>query len=127
MRPPAGRRMGVARARPGGYTGAMIHVIATIDLNEGTREAFLAEFYRLMPEVLAEAGCVEYGPAIEIPTTIPVQSPPRQNSVTVIEKWADVAALQAHLKAPHMAAYRERVRDHVKSVTLQVLESALPA
>jgi quinol monooxygenase YgiN len=119
--------MGVARVPPEGYTTTMIHVIATIDLKDGTREKFLAEFHRLMPEVLAEVGCVEYGPAIEIPTTIPAQSTPRQNSVMVIEKWADVAALQAHLNAPHMATYRERVKDHVKSVALQVLEAVQPA
>ncbi len=34
----------------------MIHVIATIELNPGTREAFLEEFRKLVPLVRAEAG-----------------------------------------------------------------------
>ena len=43
----------------------MIHVIATIDLVEGQRAAFLKEFHALVPLVRAEAGCLEYGPAID--------------------------------------------------------------
>jgi quinol monooxygenase YgiN len=33
-----------------------------------------------------------------------------------------IAALQAHLKTPHMAAYREEVKDLVDQVSLQVLK-----
>lgn len=43
----------------------MIHVIATIELAPGTREAYLAVFRKLIPDVRAEKGCVEYGPAID--------------------------------------------------------------
>ena len=42
--------------------------------------------------------------------------------VVVVEKWASVPTLQAHLAAPHMAEYRQRVGGLVKKVTLQVLE-----
>jgi len=38
----------------------MIHVIATIELAEGKRQAFLAEFRKLVPLVKAEAGCLAY-------------------------------------------------------------------
>ena len=34
----------------------MIHVIAAIEVKPGKREAFLAEFHKLMPSVRAEAG-----------------------------------------------------------------------
>ncbi len=44
----------------------MIHVIATIELGPGRRESFLAEFRRLVPEVLAEDGCIESGPAVDV-------------------------------------------------------------
>jgi quinol monooxygenase YgiN len=102
----------------------MIFVIATIQVVEGKREDFLAEFHRLMPKVHAEAGCLEYGPAVDVPTGIPVQSPVREHTVVVVEKWASLPALEAHLKAPHMAEYRVRVKDFVKSVQLQVLQPA---
>ena len=102
----------------------MIHVIAAIDVNEGKRDQFLAEFHRIVPLVRAEAGCLEYGPAVDLATGIPVQMPLRDKVVTVIEKWADLAALRKHMTAPHMVEYRARVKDHVKHVQLQILEPA---
>ncbi len=102
----------------------MIHVIATIELQPGQRAAFLREFHALVPLVHAEQGCFEYRPAVDCPTSIPLQARLGEDVVTVIEKWADVAALEAHLKAPHMADYRVKVKPFVKSVTLRVLRPA---
>ena len=100
----------------------MIHVIATIEVAPGKREAFLKEFRRILPLVRAEAGCLEYGPTIDVPTGIPVQGPPRDNVVTAIEKWESVEALKAHLGAPHMLEYRTRVKGLVTGVQLQIME-----
>lgn len=100
----------------------MIHVIATIEVAPGKRDAFLAEFRKLMPKVRAENGCIEYGPAVDLDSQLPLQEPPRENQVFVIEKWSDLPALKAHLAAPHMAAYREAVKDLVSGVRLQILQ-----
>jgi quinol monooxygenase YgiN len=100
----------------------MIFVIATIEVKPGKREAFLAEFHKNMPNVRAEQGCIEYGPTVDVKTDIKAQIPLRENAVTVVEKWENLPALHAHLAAPHMATYRERVKDYVAGVTLQVLE-----
>ncbi len=102
----------------------MIHVIATIEVHEGQRDALLAEFRKLVPLVRAEAGCLDYGPAVDVPTDIAAQVPLRANVVTVVERWASLDALKAHLAAPHMAAYRPRVKDLVATVKLQVLQPA---
>lgn len=102
----------------------MIHVIATIELTPGKRADFLREFHALVPLVLAESGCIDYGPAVDTPTGIPVQIPLRDDVVTVVERWESVDALRAHLAAPHMADYRAKVKDWVKSTILQVLEPA---
>jgi quinol monooxygenase YgiN len=102
----------------------MIHVIATIELVEGQRDAFLKEFRLLVPKVRAESGCLEYGPTIDVAGGIAAQGSPRPNIVTVIEKWSDLPALQAHLTAPHMQDYRPRVKHLVRSTTLQILEPA---
>jgi quinol monooxygenase YgiN len=102
----------------------MIHVLATIETQPGQRENFLREFHALMPLVHAEHGCLEYGPAVDCATSIPVQARLGDDTVVIIEKWADVAALEAHLKAPHMADYRVRVKPFVKGVTLRVLQPA---
>jgi quinol monooxygenase YgiN len=100
----------------------MIHVLATIEIVEGKREVFLEEFRRIIKDVRDEDGCIEYGPAIDLATDF--AEPPKNNLVTVIEKWASVPALQAHLKAPHMARYRERVKDMVLGIKIQVLKPA---
>jgi quinol monooxygenase YgiN len=102
----------------------MIHVIATIDLAPGKRDAFLTEFHRLVPKVRAESGCLEYGPAVDVSTNIPVQTPVRANTVTIIEKWADLPALEAHLNALHVVEYRERVKDMIVGLKLQILQPA---
>ena len=102
----------------------MIHVIATIDLAPGTREAFLIEFRKLIPQVHAEAGCIEYGPAIDAPTDIPAQAKIGADKLVVVEKWESVAALKAHSAAPHMQAYRARVKDYVRGMELRVLSPA---
>lgn len=102
----------------------MLHVIATIELAPGTREKFLAEFRKLIPEVRAEAGCIEYGPAVDADTDIPVQFRMGADKVVVLEKWESVAALKAHGVAPHMQAYRARVKDYVRGMELRVLAPA---
>jgi quinol monooxygenase YgiN len=102
----------------------MIHVIATVELAAGRRQAFLEEFHRLVPVVRAEDGCIEYGPAVDVASGLDRQTPPRDNVVIIVEKWASLDALKAHLAAPHMAEYRARVKDLVLRVELQVLEPA---
>jgi quinol monooxygenase YgiN len=101
----------------------MIHVIATIETAAGRRDDFLAAFSQLVPDVLAEDGCIEYGPAIDVATALNSE-PARENIVTVMEKWENVEALHAHLKAPHMLRYRERVKDIVVAISIRVLEPA---
>ena len=102
----------------------MIHVIATIELNPGTRDAFLAEFHRLVPLVHAEDGCIEYGPTIDAETDVAAQPPRRADVVTVVERWASLDHLKRHLAAPHMAAYRPKVKDMVARTTLAILAPA---
>ncbi len=102
----------------------MIHVIATIELAPGTRDAFLTEFRKLIPGVKAEAGCIAYGPAIDAETDIPTQARIGADKVVIVEQWESVAALKAHAVAPHMQAYRVRVKEFVKGMELRVLSPA---
>ena len=101
----------------------MLHVLATIELNPGTREAFLAEFRKIVPLVRAEEGCIEYGPAVDATTDLERQAK-FPDTVVVVEKWTTLAALKAHLAAPHMAAYRPKVKDYIRGSTMRVLDPA---
>ena len=99
----------------------MIHVIAVIRTKPSRRTEFLKEFQRIVPAVRAEAGCIEYGPALDIATSIPGLPAVRDDVVTVVEKWENIPALDAHLKAPHMLTYREAVKDMLADVEIRVL------
>ena len=100
----------------------MIHVIATIDIKPGTREIFLEAVRALVPDVRAEEGCIAYGPAVDVRADVRRQMPFRENTVTIVERWESLDALKAHLTAPHMAVYREKVKDCVVDAKLQILE-----
>jgi quinol monooxygenase YgiN len=102
----------------------MICVIATIEVAEGRRQDFLAEFHKVVPDVLAEKGCLEYAPMVDVPTGIGAQSPARPNAITVVEKWQGIEALETHLVAPHMVRYRKAVKDLVRAVSLKILAPA---
>ena len=113
----------------------MIQVIATIELKPDCRDAYLRILNENVPRVKAEAGCLAYEPYIDVDSGLPVQGGEvgvdvgyqgdahiRPNVVTLVEAWTDLDALHAHLKAPHMAEYREAVKDYVTDVRIQVLK-----
>lgn len=102
----------------------MIHVLAIITVKPGQRDAVLSAFRANMPAVHAEAGCIEYGPAIDMPDGPRMQSPIGPDSFVVIEKWESPAALAAHAAAPHMAAYALSVKDMLASRTIHILTPA---
>ena len=102
----------------------MIHVIASIHTAPGRRDDVLKAFHALRPEVLAEAGCIEYGTAVDLENAIDGQPAARPDMVTVVEKWQDPAALRAHLAAPHMQKFRNTVKDLVTKVEIRVLAPA---
>ena len=72
--------------------------------------------------ILAEDGCIEYYPTVDIETGLELQDT-NPSVVTIIECWESVDALKKHLEAPHMLKYREQVKDIVKGVSLKVLQS----
>ena len=101
----------------------MIHVIASVSIRKGRRSEFLEIFKANVPNVLAEQGCIEYRPAIDVSADLDPQVVD-ENLVTVIEKWESLDHLRTHLSAPHMLDYREKVSSMVEGVVLKVLEDA---
>jgi len=99
----------------------MIHVIAELHLVPNARDEFVAALRALEPVVRAEAGCIEYRGALEVPTGIDGQAHVRDDVVTVIEKWEDEQALAVHLAAPHMREWGARVGALMTGRTLRVL------
>jgi quinol monooxygenase YgiN len=127
----AGKVIGVGCVAPGVIISnahpedtTMLHVIAIITAKPGQREAILQAFRANLPAVRAEQGCIEYGPAIDAADVGPFQTKAGPDTIVVIEKWADAAALKAHAAAPHMAAYAAKVKDLIASRVIHVLQSA---
>lgn len=99
----------------------MITVIASIYLKENQRSKFIEIFKANIPNVLAEKGCIEYMPTVDVPTGLPIQESDK-NVVTIVEKWDCLEALQAHFTASHMIAYKKEVDALVEKLSLKVLE-----
>jgi quinol monooxygenase YgiN len=100
----------------------MIHVVAVITAHPGQRGRILEAFQANVPAVLAEDGCIEYVATVDadgMPASTGSVGP---DTFVVIEKWATLAALQAHAAAPHMKAYAGRVKDLTAARLIHVLE-----
>ena len=102
---------------------ATIHVIASIRVKEGSLAEYVSLFKENVPNVLAEDGCVQYAPCVDASTGWKTQAVDPQRMM-VVEKWETMDALQAHARAPHMIAFREKAGHLVEGVTVQVVEDA---
>ncbi len=91
------------------------YIVATIHPKEGKEEAVKAEILKNIPNVRKEKGCLRY----DLHTL-------KDGSGTLMfyEIWADKAAFAAHGVAPHMTAYRERVKDLLAKPTDVTIWSA---
>jgi len=101
----------------------MIHVLASIRVKAGKRDEYLAILNAHVPLVRAETSWLEYQPTVDVPTGLAAQRLD-PNRVVLSEKWDSLDALNAHLAAPHMEAYRRKVKDLVEEVVLTVTASA---
>ena len=99
----------------------MIHVLAIITAKPGQRDKILMAFHANMPAVHAEAGCIEYGPAIDAEGMGGFQTKLGPDTFVVIEKWESIDALKAHAAAPHMTAYAAKTKEMIASRVIHVL------
>ena len=78
------------------------YIVATICPKAGKEEAVRAEILKLIPDVRKEKGCLRYDLHV---------LKAGGDSFMFYEIWEDKAAFEAHGVAPHMTAYRERIKD----------------
>ena len=102
----------------------MIHVIAIITAKPGQRETILQHFRANTPAVRAEAGCIEYGAAVDAENALPFQTPWGPDTFVVVEKWNSMDALKAHAAAPHMAAYGAKTKEFIASRVIHIMQPA---
>ena len=102
----------------------MIHVVAIITAKPGKRDAILEAFRANVPAVHAEAGCIEYGPAVDADGFGSFQTKFGPDTFLVIEKWESPDHLKAHGASAHMAAYAAKTKDLIASCVIHVLSPA---
>jgi quinol monooxygenase YgiN len=105
-------------------TTAMVHVIAVITAKPGMRDAILQAFRANVPAVKAEAGCIEYGAAVDLEDGPGFQKKYGSDTFLAIEKWESLDALKAHAAAPHMAAYGAKTKEMIASRVIHILSPA---
>jgi quinol monooxygenase YgiN len=102
----------------------MIHVLAIVTARPGTRARFLEACRANLPAVLAEEGCLAYEAVVDVAPGSPRFAKFGPDVFVVVERWASLAALQAHAVAPHMKAYAAQVEPWRVSTDVHVLEAA---
>jgi quinol monooxygenase YgiN len=101
----------------------MIIVVASITTKPGKRAEFLDIFKANATKVREEDGCIEYLPTIDADSNLTMQLVDAQ-VVTIVEKWRDLDALRAHLRAPHMLEYFQKVEHLTDGTLLKLLREA---
>ena len=102
----------------------MIHVVAIITIKPGRRADVLNHFRAIVPAVLAETGCIEYGATIDEPNGGGIQTKLGPDTFVVIQKWESIEAFKAHGSASHSLAYDAKVRDVITGRDIHVLSPA---
>jgi quinol monooxygenase YgiN len=99
----------------------MIHVIAILTAKPGKRGDLLTLFKGIIPTVLKEDGCIEYGPVVDAAGADPAFGP---DTYVVVEQWRDMPALKAHAAAAHMKAFGAQAGELIAARAVHVLEAA---
>lgn len=102
----------------------MIHVLAVITTLPGLRDTVLEHFRANVPAVKAEAGCIEYGAAVDADDALPSQTRYGSDTFVVVEKWETMQALAAHAASGHMLAYGKKTKDLLANRVIHILSPA---
>jgi quinol monooxygenase YgiN len=99
----------------------MIHLIAIVTAKKGRRAELLELVKANAPKVRDEAGCLEYSPVVDAPTSAAHYG---DDTYLVVEKWQDQSALAAHRTAPHMIAYASASKYLIENRVIHLLRAA---
>jgi quinol monooxygenase YgiN len=103
----------------------MIQVFVVTTLKPGMRDAFVRAFLDNVPNVLREKGCLQYGPSLDAPgIDHPAQTKLGPDTCAVLEAWESWDALMAHVGAPHMKTFDDRVMPMVEDRKVYILSPA---
>ena len=93
----------------------MIYVIARMELNDNCMADMQQLLARTVPQVLAEEGCLQYTPCVD------VDEETKEQFITIVEAWSSRETHKAHLAAEHMAAFREAAKSLRKNSVVKIV------
>ena len=99
----------------------MIHVIAVLTAKIGHRAALLAALNSVVQEVRAEPGCLEYQPLVDLADSATKFG---ADTIVVVEKWQDQAALDAHSQAPALQSFLEQTKHVLANADIHLMHDA---
>ena len=102
----------------------IVNVVAKITTKPGMRDEVLRIFKDNIPHVLAEDGCIEYGPTTDMEGVGQFQTPIGPDAYVVIEKWESLDHLMSHAASEHMKAYAAKTKPLIANRTIHVLNTA---
>ena len=102
---------------------AKVHVFAICQTHPGMRAKVLGFLRANTPAVEAETGCLEYFATTDATGAPGLQIPLGDDGFIVYERWADMAAFDAHANAPHVVTYRDNTRALIAQRTVHVMSS----
>ena len=88
----------------------MIIVIGRATVDPAAVADLCPRLAAMMAATRAEPGCVSYSLAIEDEAA---------GVLSIAERWADLAALQAHFATPHMAAFNAAGQGVIRSIDIK--------
>lgn len=119
----ASARAELSKARSGAVTPQTVWVLCRFDLRpDADRATYVERTRSILETVRAEPGCLEYRLLGDAETDW--EKPQRFGAQTLwmLEKWASVESLKAHLETPHMKAFGPTVRPLRAASTFHVLQ-----
>ena len=93
----------------------MIYVLATIIAVPGQSGALIKGARACIEATREEDGCLSYDY---------VQDTEDANKLVVVERWSSRAALDSHMKTPHLAKWRQDRKPMVVSTKVEIIEPA---
>mgnify|MGYP003593437601 CR=1 FL=1 len=93
----------------------MILVAGFVDFDTTNLAAIQADIRAIEVATRQEDGCLYYAMAFDDPAT---------GHVTVLERWRDQAALDAHLRTPGLKTFQQRNLAHARQVSIKAYDAS---
>ena len=92
----------------------MIIVIARAEVDPARLSELQPALDAMMRATWEESGCLSYSMAVESP---------EDGIVTVVERWADEAAIKSHFRQPHLAAFKAATSELILSMDIRMYDA----